>query len=1228
MPNQHLRGKEGIEERRVWELLVRNFSWRVPPDFSVRVLGRPGGPGSVPVRLQVFEIAVAAIFAHLRPEFEWYVTPNLPDGGLDFVGQGRFLEDKELGIAAGITVGGQCKKRSQVKDIVGEISGSLARMAATINPTFFVVALASRLTQSRVIEARRILELAHGRHCHILDRHQIEGLISDHLAVIDPILRESLSDTEKRAVVNYFGSQRKEPSEISIDVRAPVRVLAGVPFRVHLSVQSPLLASHGARLWWKSKSDGRSGLTNPSLTVIGPIGVDSAGGIDCLAPSTVDDPLSAQISIEMLSYSVGRVDLGEVIVDRETKIELDRVKGLSLGEVHVVENVRPRFFERPLRAALTKLSTEYDRTLARGVNSIAVVGAGGSGKSRLCEEFSLEKRRRGCHVVQAKQTKTLDDPHRVLADLLIGLAGMNVPTRDPADGVIRAISQYDQNLSNRSASAIRSIIGTHGSVYGTSTDQEILSSLLVLIFARTRSAPLIIHLQDLHWCTTDVLILFERLIWQLEMTYASGGVPLNGTSGTLLILEGRIWESQHLGTKLWSTQMFEAFLEKLACPTVNCAPFEPPDSLEFVRRLFEDHLSARRLVDTSLLTLQTSLTEQIHRTAGGNPFHTLEQIKLLRERRILAQNPETGLLYMIQPPRDEPMLPDTVFESIKLRWQYLKSRKPELATLLWGASLLEDRIPGPLFRHLWRGIGPDLSLAEIEATGFLWAGNGEQADVSFRHENYFQSLRRLETVPTEQRKVVEIYAEWFSRFKKLDAFGQFSWARILMQSPVRDADQIRNLLRTALTGARRRGDMGLARRVLTNLLDFTWSENAQSTIKIRAFLKCCEDEVELCRSLLNTDRLQAAQRIDYLRDRIRERLSFRMGTTPTTQKLQFQLLTADLLHSQILFNDRKPSQASDVAAEAVRDIKALGKARSIAKGSDWQILEMEALHSYAVALALGGEVEYAIEVAEQAVEIARKSATPFSLDVMSTYANILLAKDIEGAEAILRDCLVRADAAKTTRETFDAIAINLGMALLLEAHRLKPSEARRAQEKLAEASKLIKPVFSNSFRVGRYPDAGAAALLLGIISALSDDNDGDEVSWFAQAVTASARGCQMETLWRSHINLATALHRTSEEASESLRDHARAALEIIEDTLSPYPQPDRSTRFNLVVIPLAHAVRFLIQLGDEMGFAALERYPLLKNCFQDVKRGVLRQDRGGYRSHEWLKVEQWDYVIY
>jgi hypothetical protein len=1219
---------ESIEERRIWDLLVRDFYWRVPSDFLVKVLGRSQSASLGPVRLQVFEIAVAAIFAHLRPEYEWYVTPDLPDGGLDFVGEGRFLEDAELGIAAAITVGGQCKKRSRVTDVVAEISGSLARMSDRINPTFFLVALSARLSHKRISEARRILEATHRRHCHILDRGQIEGLICDHLVVIDPILRKGLSDAETRAVLNYFEKRAPAASQDALDFSAPARVLAGEPFRIPLTFRSPRLALRGMRLWWKPVPDRANAVSHSSVILVGPVGADADPGAECVAKSIADDPLIAQMSVELVSYAVGRVDLGEVCVGRQPDVAAGRATTVRLGQVQVVENIRPRFFERPFRAALTKLSMEYDRALARGVACAAILGAGGNGKSRLCEEFSLEKRRRGCHVVQARQSKTLDDPHRLLTDLLIGLAETGVTFSDPADAVIGAIEQYDRNLAGQAAPAIRSIVGIQDGLPTTATDQALLSALLLLIIVRIRSAPLIIHLQDLHWCSADILLLLERLAWQLEMICKSeNSAAAQSASGVLFLFEGRISESQGVGPKLWSTRMFEAFIEKLGCPTVTCVPFNPGESLEFVRRLFEERHSAGRLIDASLLELQASLAELIERTAGGNPFHTLAQIQLLKEHRILAQNPETGLLYMIQPATDVVMLPRTVFESIKLRWQYLKACKPRLATLLWAASRLEDRIPSPLFRYLWREIGPDLSMGDIDATEFLWTGSREQAEVSFRHENYFHSLRRLELASDEHERVVEIYARWFSKFRKLDAVDQFRWARILIDSPGPDARKVRSLLGTALASARRRGDLTLACRVQTTLLDFIWMENSRSMIAMSAFLSRCDQEVTLCRSLLTSDRLQAGERIDNLLGRLRERLSVSgVGSSVAAGKLQLRLLTADILKSQILFNDRQPARASEVAAEAVRNIRANFSAASIREQLTWRTLEMEALHANAVALALGGEIEAAIDASERAVRIAREMPTPLSLDVMSTHANILLSQGLEAPEFILSECFARASSQQASRETQDAIAINLGMTYILGAYRSRVSDQHASEKKLVDAASLLRPVFANAFRIGRYPDAAATALLLGIISALR--NEGDEVSWFAQAVTAAARGAQMETLWRSHINLATALHRRNPNAAETVRDHARSALEILEETLSPYPHPDRSTRFEWVRIPLAQAVRFLIQLGDERGLSTLERYPSLRSCFHDPERGILHADRGGYRNHEWLQLGELDYVIY
>src|SRR5205085_868628 len=108
-------------------------------------------------------------------------------------------------------------------------------------------------------------------------------------------------------------------------------------------------------------------------------------------------------------------DLGEALIGAPERADSSWI---DLGTVRVVENLRPRFFARPFVPALTVLGREIDRAMAAGVGVVGVVGAGGSGKSRLCEEFALERRRRGAEVVVAKQTKSLDDPHRVIADLL------------------------------------------------------------------------------------------------------------------------------------------------------------------------------------------------------------------------------------------------------------------------------------------------------------------------------------------------------------------------------------------------------------------------------------------------------------------------------------------------------------------------------------------------------------------------------------------------------------------------------------------------------------------------------------------------------------------------------------------------------------------------------------------------------------------------------------------
>jgi tetratricopeptide (TPR) repeat protein len=1204
---------EADSERRIWDLLVKDVKG-MPPGIGITVHGGDEASEET-AKLQIFEVAVAAILARLRPDYEWSVTPNLAgDSGLDFLGRNQFLENEALGIAAAITVGGQCKKRTEVGNIVEEISGSLTNMAFTYRPTFFVVALSNRLTGERIEEAQAKILAVYNRHCHILDRAQLEGLFQENLPVLDEILRRGLDQEKAEEILDYFRGLRRDGLAGAVTVSAPERVLAGVPFRVALDLCSPAASAAGLRLVWRHGESSEA--EDRLITLIGPLGADGEGGVEFAAPGSADDPIRARCSLELITHSVGDVDLGEALIE----IDGQAVARIELGSVEVVENVRPRFFARPVDAALTRLQDTYMRAQAGGVATVGVVGAGGSGKSRLCEEFALDRHRRGCTVVTARQAKVLDDPHRLLADLFAGLAADDLGFDDPADRVIQAIERYDPVVAGRAEPAIRAIFGTADQQSGTVTEQGILSSLLLLIAARSLRAPLIVHLQDLHWCGADVLLLLEKLVWQLNQGLA-GGSRDHEASGVLLIFEGRDRERGRTGEGVWTSEPFEAFLQKLDCTPVSCAPFDPEDGLDFIRLLFEERHHAQRLVSDDLLELQHQLVERIFRTAGGNPFHSLEQVQLLKESGVLGQNPRTGLLYLIQPEWGQATLPDSIFDSIQLRWRYLKEQTPELALLVWAAALLEDRVPMELFQRLWEGIAPEVSLREVDATDMLWTGEGEAHEVAFRHEHYFRSVRRFAVTAEERERVVSIYSDWLSgRPNPSDRFRQ---ARALLKRPEPDTGEAQKLMRSALRGARARGDLKLARRIAATRLDVAWAEELDSPARSSVFLRRCDDDIELIRELLGSDRRQAAGRLDDLAKHLDERISRAPARSLQARAgLQRRRIEVSVLLAQILFNDRKPARAAEVAAQTVQQARAQRPDTAAAGDETWETLEIEALHSQAAALALSGEIDEAIATSERAVEIARGSSSVLAHRVTSTYANILLARDPAAAEAILRDCLNRDDAAERERH---ATEINLGMALVLRAHSHDREDADRTAI-LAEAHALLHGVFGSCFQVGNYPNAGAAALMLGIVSALNED--GDDVSWFAQGVAAAARGRQMETLWRAHINLASAMHQRGDLPGGAIHDHAVATVKILEETLAPYSRPDRSARFELVRVPLAQAVRFLVTAGDDAGLAALERYPALRASFADPASGVLHEDRGDYRSHEWLRIGSEDYVIY
>jgi hypothetical protein len=236
---------------------------------------------------------------------------------------------------------------------------------------------------------------------------------------------------------------------------------------------------------------------------------------------------------------------------------------------------------------------------------------------------------------------------------------------------------------------------------------------------------------------------------------------------------------------------------------------------------------------------------------------------------------------------------------------------------------------------------------------------------------------------------------------------------------------------------------------------------------------------------------------------------------------------------------------------------------------------------------------------------------------------MMLCVDAVRGEELLRTCLARWPDDDSS-DSF-LVHVHLAMALVLQAYE-EPRHSHAYTDLLGEAAERTARVHRRARQLGLHPDAGAAALVRGVVAALQDD--GERATWFAYGVAAAARGRQMETLWRSHINLATALLVAHGDVTPSVHDHASAALVILEDTLSSYSEPDRSPRFQLVRIGLANAVSILCRVGDPAGLRALERLPLLRTHFVDPTEGVLAADVPLPRHYQWLRTGTVDYVLY
>lgn len=1198
-------------EASVWALMTRDV-YRSAQDLG-RVGLQPYAQSSVALResekYQIFEVVTAAIFARLKPEYSWSVSPNRPDGGVDFVGCGPFLKSEFLGIDASIIVGGECKKRSPA-NALDALRSSILKMCDTLHPTFVIGVVSAPLSPKRITATKDLLERQLRRHCHIFDRRQIEGLIADQIDLLADILNGALDTEAAKTVLDYFGSLRGSRLEARVDP-STVAAATGWPLCVPVQIRHVSPGCIVRVRWLGGDKD---------IRCISPSGADTPAGARIRLGANVTQPFSDDVNLELVTHAVGSHELGTIEITTEAGAKTKCV----LPKADVALDFRPSFYAPPYQAAMDEISAALARTSAGRPTVVAVTGSGGGGKTRLCEEAAIEARRAGAGYVSAEQPNSNDRPYRLFANLLLALSPHRLGFESPSRGPIEALHRLQPDLADRASGMISSLVDSAG--LASEDDQTLLSTFVLLISARSRNAPLVIHLQNLHWCSADALDLIDRVIWQLQQVASGGGgasaakVPVR----VMFLLEGRTHEQRAPVDAGWSTRAFEACLERIPNTSVACGAFTPRQSAEFVERLFEIPGSAARRVPDILLGVQRTVSEAIVRASGGNPFHILEQVKLLRQQGVLSVNPQTGLLYLVYPPVGDLELPEAVAETIHARWRYWASNAPDIGSLVLAAAMFEDRLPAALFNHLWRALAPHASKQDLEALELFKLADGIDAfsEFAFSHENYFHALHGLQPGTKERRKILRAYVDWFETNAVRDPELLFVWARAALQSDLAVPHRAEALLRNVVQISKEQNKLALTARATAALLDeLSWPSIRHAAADIASLVAACHDELDLASHLITTgNRSLAVTRVERALGHLSRHRTGADG--PWADALERSRLLLCAMRARVLFNNGEPVRAVAVTEDLVADAE-----RFIPNPNDEdperRLLLMEALHTHAVAAALAGNLPQALDASARATAIARTlhDHDERALDVISTHGNIMIVEDPHQALDILLACAQRARWADANGRLRLRLEINTAMAQIVIGYKFREKDREIAAAGLTAAGASLRATYRRANTVGRHADAAAAALLSGIAQTLLGQ---DARGQFAEAVASASRAGQLETLWRAQVNLAHSLSAAGESPLES----AASALAILASTLESAAGHVLSFRFRMVAAPMAQAARYCIRAGDPRGAAALSRFPILSTLFADPERGELRDDLAGMNSREWLRVGDVDYVLY
>jgi hypothetical protein len=757
-------------EQKFWSLLTTT---KVPVEG--RQLGRIKVLGNKVKSLYLIELMIADTLATMDDNCTWYLTGVGADKGVDFEARTDLVKVNLFKLEISTAVIGQIKRMKHFD--IDKVRAALTKIEdhrRTRNVSSAMLVLSSETRDfdkiKQAVEDRTLSGFDGERH--VLSIEEFFLLWANHPSYLRAIFERAHLSEDSTAflfeqLVEKGRKLRAADGAGTIRMHAsppPAAVDCGVPFRVTVKVEFPhFLSLQTVHLKHEPSPE-------------------CAGRISTLRPSRVRsengtsfrfrEAKEAGVDLWLRAEAPGRIELGRLFAWGPGEVASPVI--CDLGVVHATPRYSPAYFPEPNLPVAKRLNSLLKRAHGGMVTAALVVGAGGAGKTELCEALIGEATDDGFRAIRLTVSDTAD-PRADIVTLIHGLfgahRGLGVPGRAEVLEVIRTLLGPMADVLNQLDLCL--------SGAGESLNARDLSIGLCALAVRTLTdRPLVIHLQNMHWAGKPFLDTLDLFMAGLRDAETSGGSHQDKRlpNGVFLLFEGRIGEARRLDGEMINIQPWLDFRETVKVEEFALGPWSPTHSRRFTERQLQFQAPGEGTIGREL---HQEVIAYVERRAKGSPMHIVEQIRLLFDEGTLA-HADDGRVEVRKSLRGYRPVPDDVDEVIRDRWRFLQARAPSVALVLVLLAKTGSANDRGYVEQLLAACSPPLSAVDLERTGCIRVPADSETAFEFTHENYVQVFQ---TFAVDGRSSLLACAiEWHKANSKNSNRTQLHLAKLLTLS--------------------------------------------------------------------------------------------------------------------------------------------------------------------------------------------------------------------------------------------------------------------------------------------------------------------------------------------------------------------------------------------------------------------------------------------------------------